>query len=200
MNHKITLFIGLLTLIASVYSVQLPKIDDQEAYRAGLSAGEMLLGQWITIAKKDREASMRLSQEFNSRQKKYMKETNKSFLLGTLDALKKKDVRAVAQSHKLDQAATVYVLSCYYFLNELVARALSTGEYDDLDEDKELEILKKAAREVYGKDSPELLDDLKNAFADYQAIDEDVVRTQLAGFFEQDELSIEPDFDAPDAD
>ncbi len=172
MNIKMAFVACVLAIGANILCAQdsskasVRKAEDSAAYRTGEKTAELILQQWIQLAKKDIQKVIDLSEQIASASKAYSSQLNKSFLYGNVDCLKKKDVKAIAESQKLDKHGCARVLACYYYWDSLVTAALASGAFDfENPEDKENEALERAATEVYGSASPEIIADLKQSLA-----------------------------------
>lgn len=156
------------------------KIDDKAAYKAGEQTAELILQQWIQLAKKNIEEVIKLTQRVAALSKDYAQDLNKSFILGNVDCLKKKNIKLVAENAKLDKHGCARVLACYYYWHSLMTAALASGAFDfENPEDKEMEALERAVREVYGIASPEIVTEIKNSLdADNEIEIEDSIDDQ----------------------
>lgn len=150
--------------IGAVQAASLRKIEDPKAYEAGEKVGELILQQWIQLAKKNITEVITLSQKVAELSKNYSEQLNKSFIMGNIDCLKKKNVKLIAEKAQLDKHGCARVLACYYYWHALLSAAITSGAFDfGNPEDKEQEALERAAREVYGIASPEIVGELKKS-------------------------------------
>ena len=162
MNTKIAVIACLFSLATyEVDAASTRKAGDAAAYKTGEKTGELLLQQWLALAKKDINKVIGLSEQIVSVSKAYAGQVNKDFLQGSVDYLKNKNIKAIAEKQKLDKHSCARVLTCYYYWESLISEALLSGSFDLQKDDKEMNALEKAAREVYGVASPEVLADLK---------------------------------------
>lgn len=143
------------------------KIDDSDAYRTGEKTAELILKQWIQLAKNNVMQVIELAQQVAVLSEKYSESFNRSFLQGNVDCLKKKNLKSIAEKEKLNKDGYARMLTCYYCWDAFINAALEANSFeiqacDALEENA----LKKAALEAYGSASPENLAKLKKSLAD----------------------------------
>lgn len=198
MNIKSALAVCLISFGVSDLVAKAPdrKAEDPVAYRTGEKTGELLAQLWVAQAKKNMDKVIALSEQIVSMGKAYSAQINKSFLQGNLDCLKKKDIKAFAEKQKLDKYECAHVLACYYFQDSLISEALVSGAFDLQDpEEKEDAALERAAREIYGKVSPQMLAELRKSLAEDEEYNDCVDLTDLGDDSEDDEDDDEDDED-----